>query len=92
MAATPANHFDGEDLCKLSHCKISKKPFDSENDDDDGVEWIQCDEINGCKKWFHQFYTDLDPRLISENFKNICDECNDKWNVEKPKFFVLSCV
>lgn len=78
VAATPANHFDGEDLCKLSHCKISEKPFDSENDDDDGVEWIQCDEINGCKKWFHQFYTDLDPRLISENFKNICDECNDK--------------
>ena len=71
MAATAANHFDDEDPCELPHCKISEKPYDSENDDDEGVECIQCDEINGCKKWFHQFCVDLDPALITQNFQYI---------------------
>ena len=78
VAATAANHFDDEDPCELPHCEIGEKPCDRKNDDNDGVEWIQCNEISGCKKWFHQFCVDLDPTLITKNFKYICDECNDK--------------
>ena len=37
VAATATNRFDEEDLCELPHCKISEKPYDSENDDDDDV-------------------------------------------------------
>ena len=78
VAATATNHFDDEDPCELPQSKIGEKPYDSENDDNDGVEWIQCDEVNSCKKWFHQFCIDLDPTLITNNFKYICDESNDK--------------
>ena len=48
----------------VNHPKKSEKPYDSGNDEDDGVEQIQC--------------VDLDPTLITENFKYICDDCNDK--------------
>ena len=64
VAATAANHFDDEDPCESPHCKKSEKPYDSGNDEDDVVEQIQC--------------VDLDPTLITENFKYICDDCNDK--------------
>ena len=70
-AATAENHFDDEDPCEFPHCKISEKPYDRENDDDEGIECIQRDEINGCKKWFHQFCVDLDPALITQNFQYI---------------------